>query len=140
MQDAICNSLRAGCYFEVACRAAGINTDLAWEWRRRGEGRDKDRAAVEPYIGFAAACVKAEAESELYTVAAIRSKIPEDGRLALEFARRRWPSRWGKEHKEVTLRTEPSDLTGVPEDLLTEELRRRLADLALVDDSFADLL
>jgi hypothetical protein len=133
VQDVITASIRAGCFFEVALRAAGISAATGWRWKRLGEGRDNE-PPVEPYASFAAAIEKAEAEAELYTVASIRSKIPEDGRLALEFARRRWPSRWGKEHKEVTFRTEPKDLTGIGDDVIEEELRRRFAAL---DDAMA---
>lgn len=70
-QEKICQFLRAGNYFNVACRCSGISALTGREWLDRGRGTDK-RSQVEPYISFAEAVQKAEAEAEAEAIMRIQ--------------------------------------------------------------------
>lgn len=62
LQKAICAMLRKGLPFELACEANGVHRATGYEWRKRGEGRDKNRKSAENYARFADACRKAKAD------------------------------------------------------------------------------
>lgn len=103
--------MRAGNYFETACRAAGIAPSTGYLWKAWGEGRafagQKLPRNRKIYTEFLDAVSRAEAEAEAEVVVHVRRAIPDDPRVGLEYLQRRSPHRWGREvreqHSEVTV-------------------------------------
>lgn len=74
MQEKICQFLRAGNYFNVACLCSGVSPNVGKEWLARGRGTTKKsgRSQTELYIAFAEAVEKAEAEAEAAAIMRIQ--------------------------------------------------------------------
>lgn len=117
VQDQIVQMIRAGNYFSVACRAAGVSISAATDWMMTGEtgGPLKPRPI---YRRFAEAVREAEAAAEAHAVLIVRKAINEgDARAAMEYLRRRHSERWGDRGQiqvdgrlEVTARATPAEL------------------------------
>ena len=99
MQDKICNAIRAGSFFEVACEYAGVAAQTGYEWIRRGEGRHSTRPYNLDYAAFASAVRTAEREGEVALAASWRRAGADDWRAAAEFLARRFPERWSPKLK-----------------------------------------
>lgn len=96
--DAICGYLRAGHYFNVACRLADVSPGTAGEWLQRGENRHH-RPPTQETIAFADAVTAASAEAEANALANVLA----GGRGwngPAWFLERRFPRRWGVRHIE----------------------------------------
>lgn len=95
VQNTIVGYIRAGNYFNVACRAAGVSVSAATDWIMTGEtgGPLKPRPL---YRKFAEAVREAEAAAEAHAVLVVRKAINDgDARAAIEYLKRRHPERWG---------------------------------------------
>lgn len=91
VEERIVQAIRAGSYFAVAARAAGVSESTFYRWLARGAAEPDG-----PYAGFRAAVLRAEAESELHAVVAVRRAAREDWRAALALLERRHRERWGR--------------------------------------------
>lgn len=104
VHDKIVALMRAGNYFETACRAAGISPSTGYKWKAWGDGRTVEGHTtprdVTKYRKFREACVRAEGEAEAEAVVIVRKGIAKDPKLALEYLNRRAPDRWGREVRE----------------------------------------
>lgn len=115
VHDTIVGYIRAGNYFTVACRAAGVSPGAATDWLMTGEtgGPLKPRPI---YRKFALAVREAEAAAEAHAVLVVRKAINEgDARAAMEYLRRRHSDRWGdrgqvEQRIEVVHRATPAEL------------------------------
>jgi hypothetical protein len=97
------------CYFEVACRAAGITKKTGYNWKERGE-KEADRVEADEvpndaetlYMEFYLAIDQAEAQAEMEDIKYIRGGFPEwTGKAWIR--ERKSHQRWGKiERHEVT--------------------------------------
>ncbi len=117
LQEKIVNAVRAGNYLQTACTWAGVHYGTAWRWMSEAEQPGADKAK----IAFRDAVNRARAESEMRVIGHIQKVImggqllkettrtlpngtteterqfaPPDGRVALEFASRAYPERWGR--------------------------------------------
>jgi hypothetical protein len=80
--DEICESIRAGNYFEPSCIRAGVAKSTAYNWLKRA-ARELERAAESKtgkikqsealFVAFLDAVKKAEAEAEAWDVQVIRT-------------------------------------------------------------------
>ncbi len=99
VQKAICDGILAGLHLEVAAPACGVPADTAQEWRRRGEGRAKNRPANATYATFALAVRQAEAQCERGLVTYWRAQVPDNWQAARDMLARRFPDRWANREK-----------------------------------------
>jgi hypothetical protein len=90
VQQAICDAVRNGNYYEAAATSAGIEYRTFRNWVERGEQED---AGI--YFQFVQSLRAAEAEAETKLVAEWRAQVPEDWRAARDLLARRHPERWG---------------------------------------------
>ena len=103
VQKNIVDAIKAGAYFETACRYAGIAPTTAYEWIARGKGETKGRPKTPLHAEFADAIRGAEAEVETRMIAQWQQAMPGDWRAIQMFMERRFPDRWGRrERHEVT--------------------------------------
>ncbi len=119
IQEEILKAIRAGSFFEIACRWSGIHPATGWEWLARGEDKEpKGRRKSKKYAEFAEAVRKAEAELELALIMAWRKHLPDSAAAPAEFLKRRFPQRWGapdrlelggKDGKPIEVAEIPSD-------------------------------
>lgn len=104
VHDKIVGLMRAGNWFETACRAAGISPSTGYKWKAWGDGRNveghKTPRDVAKYRKFREACARAEGEAEAEAVLYVRQGVAKDPKLALEYLTRRSPERWGREVRE----------------------------------------
>jgi hypothetical protein len=89
----ICDTIAAGNYLTVACRAASISLDTLSRWKKKGV------AGEEPYVSFLEALQKAEDDWEVAAVKAIHAAGEKDWRAHLELLSRRRPERWSRERE-----------------------------------------
>ena len=131
-QQKIVDALSAGNYFDAACAYAGIDESTGYNWtarareeleRRKGSGvksNTKQWNKEQLYVEFLEAVTQASAQVEVGTIAQIKqsgvgitAQYDEDGNVirheqvgdwrALSwFMEHRYPSKWGKQVKEVT--------------------------------------
>ncbi|GAF79449.1 unnamed protein product, partial [marine sediment metagenome] len=96
VQAKIITAIRAGNYFNVSCRYAGISPATGLQWIQRGKG-EHDREAKQIYVDFVEAVNSAKAQSEVEMVAIIR-KAALDGQwpAAMTYLERAHPKRWGR--------------------------------------------
>jgi hypothetical protein len=71
LQNAIVNAVSIGVPLRMASELAGVAFDTVLEWIQRGEGRHPTRRATAPYVQFAHALKKAEAQDQARRVARI---------------------------------------------------------------------
>jgi len=107
----VADLLRDGNYFDVACRAAGVNVSTAQGWKDRGtralERSGWDLEAVPErefnYALFTIEVMAAEAVAETTAVRVLREhgEVDRDGdhRATKEFLSRRFPERWGNQQR-----------------------------------------
>lgn len=114
------DAIRAGNYYEAACRYAGISPSTFYRWMERGQ-----RANSGQFREFWEAVTHAEAEAEVRMVTQWQAQIPHDWRAARDFLARRFPKRWAQQQSidllhsgEVTQRYE-GDVT-ITERLLVD--------------------
>ncbi len=100
VQEEIVKAIRAGSFFEIACRWAGIHPATGWEWLARGEGKEpKGRRKSKEYAEFAEAIRKVEAELEMALIIEWRKHLPTNAAAAAEMLKRRFPKRWSAPDK-----------------------------------------
>jgi len=100
VQEKICEHLRLGNFFEIACEAAGVSASTGYDWRRRGEGRAKNRPCNELYAAFVNAVNEAERKAEQQQAARFYMAGKDDWRAAAEFLARRYPGRWSETRRQ----------------------------------------
>lgn len=88
------DAIRAGNYYEPACRFAGIGLSTFYRWMERGE-----EAKTGQYREFREEVLRAESEAEARMVAQWQAQIPQDWRAARDFLARRYPNRWAGREK-----------------------------------------
>ena len=91
LQEKLCEAIRAGNTYEVACKYAGISVMTAWRWRKKGEASKSGK-----YVEFVKAIKKAEAEFEAETLGTIKKASFETWQAAAWMLERRFPQRWAK--------------------------------------------
>ncbi len=75
LQGRIVALINAGNFPTTSAAACGVSERVFLEWMARGEDRDPERPAVEPFIAFAQAVSEARAKAEVYFVLKIREYI-----------------------------------------------------------------
>lgn len=103
LQEKICQFLRAGNYFSIACSCSGVSPGVAASWLARGRGVG-DRPKTELYVAFVAAIEKATDEAHAQAVMLIR-KAAIDGQwtAAAWFLERKFHDQWARrDRSEVT--------------------------------------
>lgn len=88
------DAVKAGNYFEAACRFAGISLSTFYRWIERGQ-----RSRSGEFREFWEELTRAEAEAEARMVAQWQAQIPQDWRAARDFLARRFPERWASKDK-----------------------------------------
>lgn len=88
------DAIKAGCYYDVACRYAGISYATFRNWINKGE-----KSKSGEFFDFLEALKQAEAEAEVRMVMLWQSKMPEDWKAARDFLARRYPERWAQKDK-----------------------------------------
>lgn len=112
------DAIKAGCYYDVACRYAGISYATFRNWINKGE---KSRSGE--FFDFLEALKQAEAEAEVRMVMLWQSKMPEDWKAARDFLARRYPDRWGLKEK-IDLEHSGEVVQQYDATKITEKLRR----------------
>ncbi|MGC2303522.1 hypothetical protein [Candidatus Binatus sp.] len=90
VSQVICDAVRVGSYFSVACRAAGISMDTFARWKKRGA------AGEEPFATFLQDLQQAQDDHELAAVKAIHAAGADDWRAHLAILERRHPEKWSR--------------------------------------------
>ena len=88
------DAIKAGNYYEPACKFAGIDYSTFRKWMQKGE-----QAKSGQYFEFFEEVTRAEAEAEARMVAQWQSQIPQEWRAARDFLARRYPERWAQKDK-----------------------------------------
>jgi hypothetical protein len=107
LTERICEDLRRGLTFKMACEGAGIVADTGHEWIRRGEVDRQHGRTASPYAGFAAATSRARSDCLASLVSTVRTAAVTDWRAAAWMLERRDPDGWSR-------RTEVSGPDGAP--------------------------
>jgi len=128
----ILEEIRAGSFYEIACKQAGISERTLRNWMNRGK-KELERVAQSPgrrvrrseriYVNFFKNVLEAEAFSEDELVKLWRRAAPKDWKAAAEFLARRFPERWSPTRKvqlTVDWRKKVRDLGLDPDDVLRE--------------------
>jgi hypothetical protein len=68
LQARIVALIKGGNFPTTSAAACGVSERVFLEWIARGEGRDPDRPAIEPFVGFAQAIGEARAHAEVALV------------------------------------------------------------------------
>ena len=101
VQERICDAIRAGNFFEVACESAGISAVTGYSWMQRGEGTHPTRKRTKQHVEFVDAVRAAECLAEVELVPKWRQV--DDWRGIAEFLSRRFPERWTpRQRREVS--------------------------------------
>lgn len=100
-------AIKAGNYYDTACKYAGVTYQTFNQWRIRGQQADhKDPEDLSEedldYLAFYEALNEAEAQAEMVAVMRWREQMPNDWKAAKDFLARRHPERWGQK-VEVTV-------------------------------------
>lgn len=103
MADNVVMAVRTGAPLEVAAQSQGVSPATFWGWMRRGEGRDPQRPAIEPYVTFAERVREAEGKAHLEFVVPIRKRAVnrDDWQAAAAYLRMRWSKNYA-ERTEIT--------------------------------------
>ncbi len=125
IQDKICELVRAGNYYNVACAYVGIGTSTFWRWMERGEEQDTGM-----YKEFRGAVEKAKAHSEAYAVAMVKSAMPSNWAAAMTYLERKSPKRWGRHerHEHTGADGGPIQVGMVTDESLLEKLKKLAGD------------
>lgn len=75
LQARIVALIKGGNFPTTSAAACGVAENTYFEWMARGEGRDRDRPAIQPYLGFAKAIAEARAHAEVSLVLKLREQI-----------------------------------------------------------------
>lgn len=95
--EVICEAISDGATREVAASAAGVGESTLYQWLKKG------RDGVEPYVEFAEAIEKADAEGELSNIRTIKTASTSTWQAAAWLLERKHPERWGRRDRmEVT--------------------------------------
>jgi hypothetical protein len=107
LTERICEDLRRGLTFKMACEGAGISQHTGHEWTRRGQlDLDGGRTAT-TWARFAAATTRARSDCLASLVSTVRTAAVTDWRAAAWMLERRDPDGWSR-------RTEVSGPDGAP--------------------------
>ena len=128
----ILEEIRAGSFYEIACKQAGISERTLRNWMNRGK-KELERVAQSSgrrvrrseriYVNFFKNVLEAEAFSEDELVKLWRRAAPKDWKAAAEFLARRYPERWSPTRKvqlTVDWRKKVKDLGLDPDEVLRE--------------------
>lgn len=96
VHEQIIKAIRAGCHFNVAAQAAGINLRTLERWIQRGEVEKKGK-----YVDFANAIKDATAEAEVNAVAIIRNAMLKKWQAAAWYLERKHPERWARTERPI---------------------------------------
>ncbi len=96
LETKLSDLIRAGNYPETACAAVGVSIQQYRQWMKRGEGRDRTRAATPEYVAFALKMRQAEAEAEINLVKVATDGAVKDPSIAVKVLGRRFRERWGE--------------------------------------------
>ena len=106
LQTQIIKAIQAGNYDYVACEYVGIHKSTFYRWMARGE---KGRKGI--YKEFSDSIKKANASSEIWAVAFVRSAMANDWRAAMTYLERKFPDRWARKEKlDITSDNKPLPL------------------------------
>ena len=107
LTERICEDLRRGLTFKMACEGAGISQHTGHEWTRRGQlDLDGGRSAT-TWARFAQATTRARSDCLASLVSTVRTAAVTDWRAAAWMLERRDPDGWSR-------RTEVSGPDGAP--------------------------
>lgn len=138
-------SVKAGNYYETACKFSGITYATLRSWLTRGEKasfEDPENLSDEDldYLAFYEAMAEAEAAAEMTAVLHWRAQMPSDWKASRDFLARRHPNRWGSK-VEVTvnqidqqildLLDEMDEVEAPDDDILDAEIVEEREQLAL---------
>ncbi len=109
-------SLMTGNYVTTACAKAEILTERFYKWMAKGKYYVENDIEDIPeedeiYVDLYHRISLAQAESEETIVSLMYKFATEDWRAAAEFAKRRWPGRWGDKRLEMKVEGTPLDVT-----------------------------
>jgi hypothetical protein len=94
VQERICTAVRAGNYYEAACRYGGVSYANFRLWMLKGK-----QASSGKFHELYEAVLKAEADAEVAVVALWKKQIPDNWQAARDFLARRFPRRWGNKDR-----------------------------------------
>ncbi len=104
VEDGILRAIRAGASLIVAAGTQGVGEDTVQGWMTRGEGRDPDRPAIEPYVAFARKVRLAQHETHARVVGTITRAALTSWEAARAWLRMRYPEQYAETLKmSVTL-------------------------------------
>jgi hypothetical protein len=109
-------SLITGNHVTTACALAEIPTERFYKWMNKGRLYVENDGLEVPeedeiYIDLFHRISYAQAQSEDTIVSLMYKFATEDWRAAAEFAKRRWPQRWGDKKLEMKVEGAPIDVT-----------------------------
>jgi len=107
LTERICEDLRRGLTFKMACEGAGITAAAGHEWVRRGSVDLEAGRTVTRYAEFAEATTRARSDCLASLVSTVRTAAVTDWRAAAWMLERRDPDGWSR-------RTEVSGPDGAP--------------------------
>lgn len=109
----ICDLILSGNYPEIAAQNCGVSGTRFYEWRRKGE-EHKSQGIKSDFSDFCDAVNEAVAQSEAKVVQIIHQALPQDPRLALEYASRRWPWRYGRPRDRAAVQSDSGSAAAKP--------------------------
>lgn len=105
MQSRLCSLIRAGAFYEAACKEVGLHPWTFREWMKAGD-EHPDEPGYEHFVAFRAAIQQAEAECENRIVENFRNAAETNWQAALSFLERRFKSRWSKTDQTVAVQAQ----------------------------------
>ncbi len=96
LEEKLASLIQQGNYPETACAAVGISIQQYRMWMKRGEGKDRTKAATPEYVAFAVRMRRAEAEAEINLVKVATEGAVKDPSIAVKVLGRRFRERWGE--------------------------------------------
>ena len=91
VQGKIVSALKAGNYFDAACKYAGVTERTGYNWLAKGR---KAKSGV--HFQFVQAIENASGSAEVATVAILRNSMPKSWQAAAWWLERRFPKKWGR--------------------------------------------
>lgn len=113
----ICDAIADGATREVAAAAAGVGESTLYQWLKKG------RDGLEPYVEFAEAIEKADAEGELSNIRTIKSASASTWQAAAWLLERKHPERWGRRD-----RMDVTQMNLTPDDAPDEDAKASLVE------------
>lgn len=89
--EKVCSALRAGNYFDAACKYAGITERTGYNWLAKGRAAKSGQ-----HFQFVQAVEKASGDAEVGTLAVLKQAMPKSWQAAAWWLERRFPKKWGR--------------------------------------------